>query len=117
MALGKEEQYRVLYHLCWPSTTIDEGTTQFNSIIRDRLEEPSNNSVDNIERLLKELECVEEELVKTKTCLKVAQAGDVKMNLDHRQNLNSEYNRLVRKLSCLLGIPKCGGGANGRIIA
>jgi hypothetical protein len=103
--LATDEKNRVLYHLNWPSSSIVENNTLYNSIIDDRLSDISNDGTDNVLRLLEELEKAEQEYQKSLSCLKVEQADGIRMNLDHRYNIRSEYRRLQKKLSSLLSIP------------
>lgn len=105
MALSNDSKLRVLYHLCYPATSITTGNVNFNSVIRDRLEIDNASISDQIENTILELDEAEKDIREAKKCLKVESVTDVKMNKDHIENCKKEYKRLQKKLSCSIDIP------------
>ena len=113
MALDTESKNKILLHLCHAPTSIVVGHRNFNSIIRDRLEDITDEISDLVEE---NLTCVceaNDAIKKAVKCLKVSSVADVTMNKDHVQDSKDEYRRLVKQLSCLVDIPKCRSGNEG----
>ena len=115
MSLGENQKQRILYHLCYPGLTIVSGSTNYNSVINDRLTDITSDIQDIVEEILECLEEAETELKNAKKCLKLAKVDDVTINTDHLSNLKYEYRRLQKKLSYTLDIPVYCGGNSVRI--
>lgn len=104
MALSRENKLKVLYHLCYPATSLTVGNVNFNSVIRDRLEIDDSLICDQIDKTLIELDEAEEFIRKSKECLKVERVADITMNKDTIRNAKMEYSRIQKKLSCSIDI-------------
>ena len=118
MALSPKQKARIVFYLGWSGLTIVAGSTQYNSVVNDRL------SIDDteIERIIKELL---EKLEKYDTALEAARCrlaaksiDKIQMNEDEIRWLRSERKRLIRELSDHLDIPivKSGGSMHGVVV-
>ena len=119
MALTSPQKHRIIFYLGWSGQTIVSGSTQFNSVVNDRL---SNNLNADIEKIVKE---ILEKLAKYDTALEAAKCrlsaksvDKIEMNPDEIRMLRSERNRCIRELSDHLDIPivKSGGSMHGVIV-
>lgn len=108
MALSSDSKLKVLYHLCYPATSLTAGNTNFNSVIRDRLSIEDQAICDQIDKTIEELDEAESCIREAKKCLKVESVDGIKMNKDHIRNSIAEYRRLIKKLSCSIDIPSKG---------
>ena len=117
MALSDEIKCKVMYHLSRPVLTIVEGSTNYNSVVNDRLDTLPSFAEEKVEDILADLEEAEQALKDAKKCLKLQQVDDITFNVNHLENLRFEYNRLVKKLSCTVDISTKGTTINVGITA
>ena len=104
MALSSDSKLNVLYHLCYPATSLTVGNVNFNSIIRDRMDISDSAICDRIDLILVQLEEAEKCIRDAKKCLKVLVVDGITMNKDGIRNAIAEYNRLKKKLSCTIDL-------------
>lgn len=108
MALSSDSKLKVLYHLCYPATSLTVGNTNYNSVINDRLSIEDQAICDQIDNTIAELDEAEACIREAKKCLKVESVDGIKMNKDHIRNAMTEYKRIIKKLSCSIDIPAKG---------
>lgn len=121
MALTDKQKHRVIYYLGWSGLTLVEDSTQFNSVVRDRLGTIAKPLNDYIESIVKEildcLEAVDEKLKEAQCRLSASQVDNITMNKDEILMLKKERRRYIKELSDHLDIPvvKSGSGSVGVI--
>ena len=113
MAFSAEDKANILYSLCWPATTLDPISVNFNSIIRDRLQGVGTYGEAQALSLISQISDIEAKLVLSPSKSNVKKIGDIELDTDKSQRLiEKESNRLRNRLSALLDIPnKCKGGS------
>ena len=117
MALTTKQKHRAIFHLGWSAQTLVEGSTQFNSVVNDRI------SFDNAEfdRIAKDLiECidkVDEQLKEAQCRAATSKVDNITLNKDEIYILKKEKRRLIRELSDHTDIPimKKGGNLGARV--
>ncbi len=116
MALSGEVKLRVLYHLCYPATTLTVGNVNFHSVVRDRLDISDALICNEIEAIVDCLDEADLDIKAAKKCLKVEKVADITMNKDNIRNCKNEYARLTKKLSCSLDIPSRNCNSSVRVV-
>ena len=105
MALSSKEKHEIIFHLGWSAQTLIEGSTQFNSVVNDRVSF-NNTDLERIARnLLKCINQVDEQLKDAQCRVSTSKVDNVTMNPEEIKWLRSEKKRLVRELSDHLDIP------------
>jgi hypothetical protein len=113
MALTDENKFRILKNLCYPSTTLDETSTNYNSIVNDRLNGLSSYAEEEVETLLGKIEVLDGKLESSPDSFKVKQVGEIHFNVNGGSALyRKELLRKRKQLATLLDIPnRCKGGS------
>jgi hypothetical protein len=113
MALSEQNKADILFHLCWPATTLDPESVNFHSIIRDRLNNIGELGESQVIGLLSKIDSIEGKLSSSPAKSNVKQIGDIHLDTEKSLRLiEKESNRLRNRLSALLDIPnKCRGGS------
>lgn len=106
MALSLEQKHDVLFLLGYPAKTIIAGSTHYNSIIADRLDDIDSFTQNRVESLLKEIKSVRTKLTALQDQGKLKQVGDIVFNTDNNdRTVKMEYKRLLKELASYLDIP------------
>lgn len=111
MALSQAEKHDVVYFLGWSGLTIVTGSTQYNSVVVDRLK----NLTPDIERLvrglLSRLKGIDQRLESALCRVSTKAVDNIQINDNEIPMLRKERMKLVRELSDYLDIPveKSGG--------
>jgi hypothetical protein len=109
MALSLEQKHEILFLLCYPAKTIIVGSTSFNSVVNDRLEDLDSFTQDRVESILLEINDARSKLLALQDQGKLKQVGDIHFNVDNNdRTLKSDYGRLLKELACYLDIPRRG---------
>lgn len=105
MALSVAEKHKVVFYLGWSGLTLVSNSTQYNSVINDRL----RNLNDEIERIVRgliaRLEAIDAKLDSALCRLTASEVQDIVLNKDEIPMLKKERKRLLRELSDHLDIP------------
>ena len=107
MALSAQEKAKVVFYLGWSGLTIVTGSTQFNSVVNDRLNDSSDDGPieSRTRELLERLEGYDECLDEAKCRLSASKVQDITMNKDEIAQILKERKRVIRELSDHLDIP------------
>ena len=118
MALTDKQKHDVVFKLGWSGLTIVTGSTQYNSVVNDRL----TNLNAEIERivigLLERIESLDAKLEAASCRLSASEIQDIVLNPEEIRMLRSERRRLIRQLSDHLDIPiESSGGVNVSVVS
>lgn len=106
MALSTENKYRVIFALGYPGEVITTTSTEFNSIVRDRLNIDNANVETRVISLLDKVDLVKIKLEKSPTNSNLKRIGDIELDTERSLLLiQKELSRLVGELSKLLNLP------------
>lgn len=111
MALSDKDKHRVIFYLGWSGLTLVTGSSQFNSVVSDRVS-VSNTQIENIVRgILARLEMIDSKLESAACRLSASEVDGIVINPDEIMKLKKERMRYIRELSDHLDIPmgKSGG--------
>jgi hypothetical protein len=112
MAFSLETKHDILFLLGYPAKTIIEGSTHYNSVVADRLEDVDSFTQDRVESLLKEINGVRTKLTALQDQGKLKQVGDIVFNVESNdRTVKSEYRRLLKELASYLDL-KLRGSSN-----
>ena len=107
MALTAKQRAKVVFYLGWSGLTLVAGSSQFNSVVNDRLDGAAADL--EISRIVKDLlDCLialDEKLKKAQCRVSTSKVDDIKINPEEIERLRSERSRLVRELADHLDIP------------
>ncbi len=118
MALSDKQKHQIIRHLGWSAQTLIADSTQFNSVVNDRV---SFLNVD-LERIAKELSnCIDDvdaQLKEAHCRVSTSKIDNITINKDEIPMLKKEKRRLIRELSDHLDIPieKSGGAMVGVVV-
>lgn len=117
MALSDSEKHKVVFYLGWSGLTIVAGSTQYNSVVNNRLTN-LNAEIENLVRgILDRLEMFDKKLDAAACRLSASEVQDIVLNKDEIRWLRSERKRLIRELSDHLDIPiEKSGGVNVAVV-
>jgi hypothetical protein len=104
--LSTANKYRVIFALGYPGEVITPTSTEFNSIVRDRLNIDNADVETRIVALLDKIDATKTKLEASPTKANVKSIGDIEF--DTTQSLlliQKELSRLVGELSKLLNLP------------
>lgn len=121
MALTDREKHRTIFYLGWSGLTLVEDSTQFNTVVRDRLgtvAKPLNAEIERIVKgLLEKLEACDEQLEAAKCRLAASKVDSIEMNPREMEMIRKERLKCIRELSDHLAIPITRqGGVNTAVI-
>lgn len=118
MALSDSEKHNVVFYLGWSGLTIVTGSTQYNSVVNDRLGSTLNAEIERIVRgILDRLEMIDKKLDAAACRLSASEIQDIVLNPEEIRMLRSERKRLIRQLSDHLDIPiEASGGVNVGVV-
>jgi|SRR5210317_2017028 hypothetical protein len=106
MALSTEQKHDVVFYLGYAGSVLLPDSTNYNSIINDRLNETNQIIEDQVDSLLTQISDSREKLLALQGQGKLKQVGDIVFNTDNNERtLKMDYNRLLKELSSLLDIP------------
>lgn len=109
MALTDKQKHSVIFYLGWSGLTLVEDSTQFNSVVRDRLgtiAKPLNAYIEQrVKDLLECLEDLDERLKEAQCRLSASQVDNITMNKDEIMMLKKERRRYIKELADHLDIP------------
>jgi len=117
MALTDKDKHRVIYYLGWSGLTIVTGSTQFNSVVTDRVS-VSNVQIESLVKgILTRLEKLDTLLDEALCRLSASEVDGIVLNEDEILKLRSERKRYIRELSDHLDIPiEKSGGVNVGVV-
>lgn len=112
MQLTQAEKHDVVYFLGWSGLTIVTGSTQYNSVVNDRMANLNDYIADLVRGLLARLKSVDLKLEAALCRVSTKEVDNIVLNPDEIPMLRKERMRLIRELSDHLDIPieKSGGG-------
>ena len=121
MALTEREKHRTIFYLGWSGLTLVEDSTQFNSVVNDRLGtivKPLNDEIERIVRgLLEKLAACDEQLESAKCRLAASRVDNIEMNPRELEMIRKERLKCIRELSDHLAIPIMRqGGVNTAVV-
>ena len=105
MALTDREKARTVFYLGWSGLTLEVGSTQFNSVVNDRLGVTNVEICRIVRALLEKLAACDEQLEEAKCRLAAQSVGDITMNPQEMNMIKKERLRCIRELSDHLAIP------------
>lgn len=113
MALSDKDKHRVIFYLGWSGLTIVAGSSQYNSVVNDRLG-VVNVQIESLTKgILARLESLDTKLESAACRLSASEVDGIVLNEDEIYKLRSERKRLIRELSDHLDIPiEKSGGVN-----
>lgn len=113
MALSDKDKHRVIFYLGWSGLTIVTGSSQYNSVVNDRLG-VVNVQIESLTKgILSRLEMLDTKLEAAACRLAASKVDGIELNEDEIYKLRSERKRLIRELSDHLDIPiEKSGGVN-----
>jgi hypothetical protein len=113
MALTDQQKHRVVFLLGWSGLTLKTGSTQYNSVVNDRLTDLNTEIERIVIGLLERLEALDLKLDAASCRLSASEIQDIVLNPEEIRMLNKERKRLIRELSDHLDIPiEKSGGVN-----
>ena len=116
MALSDKQKHRVVFYLGWSGLTLVDGSTQFNSVVNDRLGVPAKPLNADIEKIVREildkLEEIDAQLKQARCRLSAKQVDGIKLNEREIEMLKKERWRCIRELSDHLDIPVTKSSSN-----
>jgi len=106
VALTSKQKHKVVFYLGWSGLTLVSGSSQYNSIVNNRLGSTLNIDIENIAKgLLERLEMYDKCLDEAKCRLAASSVDNIDMNPREVEMLKKERMRLIRELSDHLDIP------------
>lgn len=119
MALSDKDKHRVIFYLGWSGLTLVTGSSQYNSVVNDRLGSTLNVHIENIVKgLLARLEMLDDKLEKASCRLSASEVDGIVLNDEEICKLRSERKRLIRELSDHLDIEIMrSGGVNVGVVS
>lgn len=117
MALSDKDKHRVIFYLGWSGLTLVAGSSQFNSVVNDRVS-VVNVQIENLTKgILARLEKLDTALEAAQCRLSASEVDGIVLNEDEIYKLRSERKRLIRELSDHLDIPiEKSGGVNVGVV-
>lgn len=112
MALTAKQKHKIVFYLGWSGLTLVSGSTQYNSVVNDRLGPTLNSEIESLVKvILEKLENVDEKLEEALCRLAASSVDNLEMNPHEIEMLKKERMRYIRELSDHLDIPitKSGG--------
>jgi hypothetical protein len=117
MALTDAQKDQIVFFLGWPSKTLVEGSTHYNTTVADRLIGLSAQTETTVGALITSIQTCRTKYEASSSRMLVKRVGDIELNTDEHRSLSKEYRRQVRELSSILDIPWIGGaGVNVGVI-
>jgi len=112
VALSTKNKHKVIFYLGWSGLTIVDGSTQYNSVVVDRLGPSLTTDIESIVKgLLERLETFDKCLDEAKCRLAASSVDNIDMNPREVEMLKKERMRLIRELSDHLAIPVTRSGS------
>lgn len=106
MALTSKQKHKVVFYLGWSGLTLVANSTQYNSVVNDRLGTALNADIENLVKgLLERLEMLDKALEEAVCRLAASSVDNIEMNPKEIEMLKKERMRLIRELSDHLDIP------------
>ena len=118
MALTEKEKHKVVRYLGWSGLTIVANSTQFNSVVNDRLSVTTAEICKIAKEMLEKIELIDEQREQANCRLAASKVDDITMNERELAMLCKERMKWIRELSDHLDIPimKSGGGIKAVIV-
>jgi len=105
MALSDREKHKVIFYLGWSGQTIIAGSTQYNSVVFNRVGFLNAEIERIVKGLLVRIEKVDTSLEAALCRLTAAEVDGIVLNKDEIVHLKAERRRYIRELSDHLDIP------------
>lgn len=114
--LSAEQKHDIVFYLGYAGSVLIPESTNYNSIINDRLNETNQIMEDQIDTLLSQISDGREKLLALQSQGKLKQVGDIVFNTDNNdRTLKNDHKRLLKELSSLLNIPLIGKSRMGNV--
>lgn len=115
--LSDKDKHKVIFYLGWSGLTLVSGSSQFNSIVNDRVS-VNNVQIENLVKgLLARLERIDTALEAAICRLTASEVDGITLNADEIRKLKGERMRYIRELSDHLDIPiEKSGGINVSVV-
>lgn len=104
MALTDKEKTDILFHLGWPLKSLLPGSTHYNKIAVDRMNNLTSPMEDRVRELLCNIEEVRSRLLEAQKRLSASRVDTIELNQDEIDMLKVEMKRLSKELSGLLDL-------------
>lgn len=106
MALTSKQKHKVVFYLGWSGLTLVSGSSQYNSVVNDRLGTTLNSDIESLVKgLLERLDMLDKALEDAICRLAASSVDSITMNPREIEMLKKERMRLIRELSDHLDIP------------
>lgn len=113
MALTDAQKHKVVFVLGWSGLTIVANSTQYNSVVVDRLSNLNAEIEKIVKGILARIDSLDLKLDAAACRLSASEVQDIVLNPEEIRMLRSERKRLIRELSDHLDIPiEKSGGVN-----
>lgn len=115
--LSDKDKHKVIFYLGWSGLTIVSGSSQFNSVVNDRVS-VSNVQIEGLVKgMLARLDTLDAALEAAICRLSASEVDGIVLNEDEIRKLKSERMRYIRELSDHLDIPiEKSGGINVAVV-
>lgn len=117
MALSERQKHKIIYYLGWSGLTIVENSTQYNTVVNNRLDNTNAEIERIVKGLLERLEAIDEQLDQANCRLSASRVDGVEMNPREIEMLRKQRKKWICELSDHLAIPitrSC--GANKTVV-
>lgn len=105
MALSAKEKSKVVFYLGWSGLTLVADSTQYNSVVNDRLAITDTEICRIAKELLDKLAACDEQLQDAKCRLSASSVDNIKLNPREMDQIRKERLKCIRELSDHLDIP------------
>jgi hypothetical protein len=105
MALTDTEIQKIVFYLGWPSKTVDEGSTHYSKIFKDRINDVSAEGEVIVRNYIRKIEEMYERLESAACRLSTSQVDNLHINPMEVEKLHKLKCRYIKELSDFLDLP------------
>lgn len=117
MALTSAEKSEILFYLGWPGNTLDSTTTNYNSIVYDRITNLTEDTETLVRRVLAKIKKIDDKLMEAIDRFSTEEIDDIKLNPRERNLLRAEKKNYIQEISKLIDVPSmANGGVNFGVV-
>ena len=113
--LTATQKAQIIFYLGYSATSIILGSTDYDKILADRMENLTPEAETLVGALLVQIGDVRTKMATSSSRMLVKKVGDIELNSDEHSLLSMEYRRLLRDLSSLMGINIANSSSGGRM--
>lgn len=113
--LTATQKAEIVFYLGYSATSIIPGSTDYDKILADRLNGLTAEAETLVVSLLAQIAAIRTKLNTSSSRMLVKRVGDIELNSGEHELLSTEYRRLLRDLSNLMGINMAGLASGGRM--